>query len=95
MKKHYIGATYELTQENFQHVIRQLDETRDELEALKKVYHMNREYIEEAKIKLRNLDNANEALDLAIHILESIDETNYFSLPEETLSTIRELRGKK
>lgn len=64
MKKHFIGATYELTQENFQHIIQQLD-------------------------------NANEALDLAIHILENIDETNCFSLPEEALSTIRELRGKK
>jgi len=34
MKKHFLGATYDLTQVNFQHVIQQLDEAlleRDEL----------------------------------------------------------------
>lgn len=31
MKKHFIGATYELIQANFQHVVQQLDEARAEL----------------------------------------------------------------
>lgn len=38
MKLHYTGAVYELTQENMNHLIQQLEEARKELEALSKRY---------------------------------------------------------
>jgi phage-related minor tail protein len=36
MKDHFLGATYEMTQDNWNHLIKQLDEAQAEVEKYKK-----------------------------------------------------------
>lgn len=100
MKKHYIGAVYDLTQENMNHLIKQLEEANDRI----KLYNKNISITKDEWIKVRTniiskmLDNPDEhgIYPTTICFAELDDLYDQLTLNEnEPMSEAQKLRGYK
>lgn len=58
MKKHFIGATYDLTQENMQGLIKQLESANNHIEILQELFPATESAPQEAIAELRKAQSA-------------------------------------
>lgn len=111
VKKHYIGAVYDLTQENMNHLIKQLEEANDRIKLLEssaeniiKLYNKNISITKNEWITVRTdiiskmLDNPDEygIYPTTICFAELDDLYDQLTLNEnEPMSEAQKLRGYK